>query len=634
MLANRARLAVFGRRLVQQHARAYAKVPQEHKNQLINTLKEIGVDNDGYLKKDTLYTEDTFKKSKFYQHIQKVQAEQQALIEKKLQLLSKENGVSVDELRKQLDERVNRQLEEASKNVRAIEQNIDRFEQQISLPFKVDLAGDVIKILKYDYEDIESSVVYQFLKQSDAKLAQEVRFSLGEPFSAEQKKSLESALASWGENKRQQLQELVKSRYTELLNYKVTRDTEPISITEVYDFLERYDNLQNSELYEILREVDPRFGTLYAEIRSLDEGEELKMRKAQLNRLLSDSSAGIYKVLNDLESREFEAVKQVLKDERARFEPLTAQSLVEFARATEKEQDLEIFDPIDESLSVFLQKARDSKNERVVAEIHELATMDGPLKTFLQDPSTDEYIALQSTVNKTRLRYQKKVLLDPLAREIKSLATEDQTNLSPEVVSMNQGYDKFMEVMDQMENELISGQYEPISAKLHLQAPRMLDNGPTPKQIAEFKALKGFDKANPEDQTLRFCANMVMRGGKRQRARKYINRALYLVYLETRENPVEILKKCLDAVAPLVVTRVVKTGFAKNYSVPTPLTPRQRLRIGFKWILESSDSRASNDFPVRLSEEILNIHRGNSKLTEKRVTLHKQAMAVRSYLRL
>ncbi|OBA16524.1 uncharacterized protein OGAPODRAFT_38004, partial [Ogataea polymorpha] len=157
---------------------------------------------------------------------------------------------------------------------------------------------------------------------------------------------------------------------------------------------------------------------------------------------------------------------------------------------------------------------------------------------------------------------------------------------------------------------------------------------PTPQQLAEAQKINRSRRYEAEDDTLRFCAHMIMHGGKRQRARRYINQALYLVYLETRENPVEILKQVLDTVAPLVVTRVVKTGFAKNYSIPAALTPRQRMRTGFKWILEASDSRASNDFPVRLAEEIMNVYRGNSKLLEKKISLHKQAIAVRSYLKL
>ncbi|KAG7798726.1 hypothetical protein KL929_001769 [Ogataea haglerorum] len=637
MLTRTLRLIVRTRSLPKRQVRWYNGLPPEVEEEFGKTVEEIGCDDDGFLLKDSFYTEKTFRNSKFYQHMQKVRAEQERLIELKLKYLAQQNEVDIEELRKQLNERVDAQVSQARRTQQAINDNIAAFEREMSLPFKVDLVGDMLKILKFESDDLESSPVYQFMVKTDASLAQELRTLLARGVSAEQKTQLESRLRQglWSESKRRELQELIKKRYDEFVNFKQKVDTEPISINEIFELLDKYPTFEQSDLYEVLREVDPRFGTLYGEVRSLAEGEERSMRRIQLNRLLADESSGIWKVLNDLESPEFKTVKSVLEDERAKFEPLSAESLVAYARIAEKDEDLEIFDSIDESLSVFLQKARDNENdERVVAEVHDLLTTEGPLKDFLEDTKSELYQKVQAKVNKARIKYHKEVVLNPLTKEIKSLAKEDQSNLSPEVAQINKYYDLFIQTMHELEQELKSGEYEPISSKVHLEAPSLLDREPTPQQLAEVQKINRSRRYDAEDDTLRFCAHMIMHGGKRQRARRYINQALYLVYLETRENPVDILKQVIDTVAPLVVTRVVKTGFAKNYSIPAPLTPRQRMRTGFKWILEASDSRASNDFPVRLAEEILNVYRGNSKLLEKKTSLHKQAISVRSYLKL
>ncbi|KAG7740828.1 hypothetical protein KL923_001469 [Ogataea haglerorum] len=637
MLTRTLRLIVRTRSLPKRQVRWYNGLPPEVEEEFGKTVEEIGCDDDGFLLKDSFYTEKTFRNSKFYQHMQKVRAEQERLIELKLKYLAQQNEVDIEELRKQLNERVDAQVSQARRTQQAINDNIAAFEREMSLPFKVDLVGDMLKILKFESDDLESSPVYQFMVKTDASLAQELRTLLARGVSAEQKTQLESRLRQglWSESKRRELQELIKKRYDEFVNFKQKVDTEPISINEIFELLDKYPTFEQSDLYEVLREVDPRFGTLYGEVRSLAEGEERNLRRIQLNRLLADESSGIWKVLNDLESPEFKTVKSVLEDERAKFEPLSAESLVAYARIAEKDEDLEIFDSIDESLSVFLQKARDNENdERVVAEVHDLLTTEGPLKDFLEDTKSELYQKVQAKVNKARIKYHKEVVLNPLTKEIKSLAKEDQSNLSPEVAQINKYYDLFIQTMHELEQELKSGEYEPISSKVHLEAPSLLDREPTPQQLAEVQKINRSRRYDAEDDTLRFCAHMIMHGGKRQRARRYINHALYLVYLETRENPVDILKQVIDTVAPLVVTRVVKTGFAKNYSIPAPLTPRQRMRTGFKWILEASDSRASNDFPVRLAEEILNVYRGNSKLLEKKTSLHKQAISVRSYLKL
>lgn len=137
-----------------------------------------------------------------------------------------------------------------------------------------------------------------------------------------------------------------------------------------------------------------------------------------------------------------------------------------------------------------------------------------------------------------------------------------------------------------------------------------------------------------KDDVVDHCINMVMKDGKKSQARKRLSRALYLVYLNKRKNPVEILKDCLDNLAPLMKTKTMKTGFAKNVTVPMPLSQRQRNRIAFQWILEGSDKRKSNDISVRLSEEILSVYEGKSSGFEKKALMHKQSVAHRGYLKL
>lgn len=157
---------------------------------------------------------------------------------------------------------------------------------------------------------------------------------------------------------------------------------------------------------------------------------------------------------------------------------------------------------------------------------------------------------------------------------------------------------------------------------------------PTEAQLEQYAQLK--DKPIPmkEDKVVSHCINMIMKDGKKSKAQKYMARALYIVRLKLREDPVEALKQTLDKLGPLMETKTYKTRVAKNLVVPVPLTERQRFRRAFLWILEGSDKRRSKDFSVRLGEEIIDAYNGKSSGYDKRLQLHKQAILHRAYVKL
>jgi small subunit ribosomal protein S7 len=76
-------------------------------------------------------------------------------------------------------------------------------------------------------------------------------------------------------------------------------------------------------------------------------------------------------------------------------------------------------------------------------------------------------------------------------------------------------------------------------------------------------------------------------------------------------------------------------GGGQSLPIPTPLTIRQRRRIALMWIIDSSSKKfhrisGKGTFAHRLAEEIIAVVEGRSALWDKRVNLHKQAVAGRS----
>lgn len=128
--------------------------------------------------------------------------------------------------------------------------------------------------------------------------------------------------------------------------------------------------------------------------------------------------------------------------------------------------------------------------------------------------------------------------------------------------------------------------------------------------------------------------NLIMRDGKKSQARKIVSRALYIVYLKLRKDPVLVLQETLEQLAPLMATKSEKTGTAKNRIVPYPLKERQRLRYAILWILEGAAKKQSRDYSVRLAEEIVSAYEGKSSGYEKKAQMHKAAITQRAYVKL
>ncbi|KAI5967149.1 hypothetical protein CANMA_003206 [Candida margitis] len=157
---------------------------------------------------------------------------------------------------------------------------------------------------------------------------------------------------------------------------------------------------------------------------------------------------------------------------------------------------------------------------------------------------------------------------------------------------------------------------------------------PTLEQVEESYSYSNKQIPLKSDPTVDNFINLVMRHGRKARAQKIVSRAFYIVQMKLRKDPIQVLKDTLDKLGPLVTTKSISTGVAKRRIVPIPLNERQRNRFAITWILEASKNRKSNDFAVRLAEELINAHEGKSSGYDKKAQMHKQATQQRAYISL
>lgn len=157
---------------------------------------------------------------------------------------------------------------------------------------------------------------------------------------------------------------------------------------------------------------------------------------------------------------------------------------------------------------------------------------------------------------------------------------------------------------------------------------------PTAEQKEEVERYKNKPVPILQDPVVQNLTHLIMRDGKKTRAQTQVSKALYMVYLKLRQDPVQVLYETLDKLGPLFHTKVKLTGTAKSKTVPLPLNRRQRNRYAILWILEGAKKKKSSDFSVRLAEEIISAYEGKSSGYDKKLQLHKQAIAHRAYIEL
>ncbi|ODV84204.1 hypothetical protein CANARDRAFT_29359 [[Candida] arabinofermentans NRRL YB-2248] len=529
------------------------------------------------------------------------------------------------------------------------------------------IEGESILRLVFDhftaYDSIENTKLFELIQAKDPKFAELLKaYESIEGENESELKSRYESLIQHASNKDSSIYKLFEDEsspaYTELK--AVLESPQPIELTEIYEIFDSYSDYFTSPLYITLKEVDPTFAQFLHDLESLPEGAELDAKNEEIDSYLARKDTPICEALNNVESESYTKLKDVISQEHEKmnqFVPLN--DVLEYGYQYGLESDgFKLLNKIDPEFAELLKELIESgpveseSQIAIVKKLDELANeQDSPINDALNNseslnykllletlyPSVTEEVAIQeenAITVQDGTNSNTNLATSNITSEFKHLAEEDQSSYSEELKEINYKYDQMLEVLEELQLDLQNNTFDFLSTEKVEQSLKEMKLQANEAQLIEGKELKSKYLPNTKDEVLDLCVNLIMKDGLKQKARKYLNRALYLLFLETRKNPVDLLKEALDIAAPLVITKTVKTGFAKNFTVPVPLTPRQRNRMAFLWILDASDSRTSNDFSVRLSEEILTVVQGKSRILDKRTLNHKAAIANRAYLKI
>ncbi len=148
------------------------------------------------------------------------------------------------------------------------------------------------------------------------------------------------------------------------------------------------------------------------------------------------------------------------------------------------------------------------------------------------------------------------------------------------------------------------------------------------KRRAEKKALIPDPRYN--DKIVTRFVNNIMLDGKKNVARQVIYEAFDIIREKTNEDPLEIFKKALTNVAPMVEVRSRRVGGA-TYQVPVDVREERRLALAIRWLKTYSKSRRDKSMSQKLAAEFMAASKGEGSSVKKREDTHRMAEANKAF---
>ena len=134
-----------------------------------------------------------------------------------------------------------------------------------------------------------------------------------------------------------------------------------------------------------------------------------------------------------------------------------------------------------------------------------------------------------------------------------------------------------------------------------------------------------------ESEIIAKFMNQLMVDGKKSIAESIVYGAFEQLEKDSKgEDTVELFKKILDQVAPVVEVRSRRIGGA-TYQVPVEVRAKRRTALALRWIVEAARNRKEKSMPARLAAELKEAKDGKGSAVKKKEDMHRMAEANKAF---
>ena len=124
--------------------------------------------------------------------------------------------------------------------------------------------------------------------------------------------------------------------------------------------------------------------------------------------------------------------------------------------------------------------------------------------------------------------------------------------------------------------------------------------------------------------------NNLMLDGKRSTAEKIVYGAFDLLEERGGESPIELFKKALENIRPVVEVKSRRVG-GSTYQVPVEVRSERRNALAMRWVISFARSRAEKTMQERLAAELLDAANSRGSSFKKKEDTHRMAEANKAF---
>ncbi len=124
--------------------------------------------------------------------------------------------------------------------------------------------------------------------------------------------------------------------------------------------------------------------------------------------------------------------------------------------------------------------------------------------------------------------------------------------------------------------------------------------------------------------------NHIMKNGKKSLARRILYRAFDIIKKKSKSDPLDIFKRALENVGPVVEVKAKRVGGA-TYQVPREVPVNRRFTLAMRWILEAARKKKGKPMEMKLADELIAAAKEEGEAIRKRVNVHRMAEANRAF---
>lgn len=133
-----------------------------------------------------------------------------------------------------------------------------------------------------------------------------------------------------------------------------------------------------------------------------------------------------------------------------------------------------------------------------------------------------------------------------------------------------------------------------------------------------------------KDQVVAKFINGLMISGKKSVAEKIFYDAMDLVENRTKKVPIDVFKKAMENVAPVLEVKSRRVGGA-TYQVPVEVRANRRQALAIRWLIRYATARSERTMAERLANELVAAFNNDGASVKKREDTHKMAEANKAF---